>query len=83
MSRPLLTLVSALIVVVTCLVDYVTLPTYTLLTLKTLEGAGSGGPSLLFRASNSDIVRHYADHAPFPHASVFSNDVFQLGLIDR
>ncbi|KAF9087588.1 hypothetical protein BGX29_000751 [Mortierella sp. GBA35] len=47
-----------------------------------LEGGGSGGPSLLFRASNSDIVRHYADHAPFPHASVFSNDVFQLGLIN-
>ncbi|KAG0364815.1 hypothetical protein BGX24_004440 [Mortierella sp. AD032] len=47
-----------------------------------LEGGGSGGPSLLFRASNSDIVRHYADYAPFPHASVFSNDVFQLGLID-
>ncbi|KAF9122710.1 hypothetical protein BGW39_009553 [Mortierella sp. 14UC] len=47
-----------------------------------LEGAGSGGPSLLFRASNSDIVRHYAEYAPFPHASVFSNDVFQLGLID-
>ncbi|KAK3819202.1 MAG: hypothetical protein JOS17DRAFT_756490 [Linnemannia elongata] len=47
-----------------------------------LEGAGSGGPSLLFRASNSDIVRQYADYAPFPHASVFSNDVFQLGLID-
>ncbi|KAF8935687.1 hypothetical protein BGZ47_009798 [Haplosporangium gracile] len=45
-------------------------------------GAGSGGPSLLFRASNSDIVRQYADYAPFPHASVFSNDVFQLGLID-
>ncbi|KAF9144099.1 hypothetical protein BG015_000204 [Linnemannia schmuckeri] len=47
-----------------------------------LEGAGSGGPSLLFRASNSDIVRQYAEYAPFPHASVFSSDVFQLGLIE-
>ncbi|KAG0281633.1 hypothetical protein BGZ96_001063 [Linnemannia gamsii] len=47
-----------------------------------LEGAGSGGPSLLFRASNSDIVRQYAGNAPFPHASVFSNDIFQLGLIN-
>ncbi|KAF9920727.1 hypothetical protein FBU30_009357 [Linnemannia zychae] len=46
-----------------------------------LEGAGSGGPSLLFRASNSDIIRQYSDNAPFPHASVFSNDIFQLGLV--
>ncbi|KAF9194938.1 hypothetical protein BGZ50_005404 [Haplosporangium sp. Z 11] len=47
-----------------------------------LEGGGSGGPSLLFRASNYDIISHYADNAPFPHASVFANDVFQLGLIN-
>ncbi|GJJ76180.1 hypothetical protein EMPS_08539 [Entomortierella parvispora] len=47
-----------------------------------LEGGGSGGPSLLFRASNYDIVRQYADHAPFPHASVFSSDLFSLGLLN-
>ncbi|KAG0236916.1 hypothetical protein BGX31_003772 [Mortierella sp. GBA43] len=46
-----------------------------------LEGGGSGGPSLLFRATDHDIIRHYADYAPFPHASVFANDVFQLDLI--
>ncbi|KAG0361420.1 hypothetical protein BGZ54_009099 [Gamsiella multidivaricata] len=46
-----------------------------------LEGGGSGGPSLLFRATDSDIIRYYAESAPFPHASVFSNDVFQLNLI--
>ncbi|KAI8597502.1 hypothetical protein EDD21DRAFT_436902 [Dissophora ornata] len=47
-----------------------------------MEGAGSGGPSLLFRATNHDIIRHYAENAPFPHASVFANDVFQLGLLN-
>ncbi|KAF9104710.1 hypothetical protein BGX27_009980 [Mortierella sp. AM989] len=47
-----------------------------------LEGGGSGGPSLLFRATNHDIIRHYVDNAPFPHASVFINDVFQFGLIN-
>ncbi|KAG0042509.1 hypothetical protein BGZ83_000385 [Gryganskiella cystojenkinii] len=46
-----------------------------------LEGGGAGGPSLLFRGSNSDIVRQYADHAPFPHASVFASDAFSLGLL--
>ncbi|KAF9947806.1 hypothetical protein BGZ72_010250 [Mortierella alpina] len=47
-----------------------------------LEGGGSGGPSLLFRASDYDIIRHYADNAPYPHASVFVNDLFPLGIID-
>ncbi|KAF9438101.1 hypothetical protein BGZ76_009794 [Entomortierella beljakovae] len=47
-----------------------------------LEGGGSGGPSLLFRGTDYDIIRHYADNAPFPHASVFVNDVFKFGLIN-
>ncbi|KAF9205769.1 hypothetical protein BGZ49_003526, partial [Haplosporangium sp. Z 27] len=47
-----------------------------------LEGGGSGGPSLLFRASNHDIIRHYVENAPFPHASVFINDMFQFELIN-
>ncbi|KAF9353064.1 hypothetical protein BGX26_009142 [Mortierella sp. AD094] len=47
-----------------------------------LEGGGSGGPSLLFRATDHDIIRHYVENAPFPHASVFINDVFQFGLIN-
>lgn len=51
--------------------------------VRTTEGGGSGGPSLLFRASNYDIVRQYADHAPFPHASVFASDAFGLGLLRR
>ncbi|CAO3566324.1 unnamed protein product [Mortierella alpina] len=46
-----------------------------------LEGAGSGGPSLLFRGSNYDIIRHYADNAPYPHASVFAHDLFPLRII--
>ncbi|KAF9988257.1 hypothetical protein BGZ75_009738 [Mortierella antarctica] len=46
-----------------------------------LEGAGSGGPSLLFRGSNYDVIRHYADNAPYPHASVFANDLFPLRII--
>ncbi|ORZ24913.1 hypothetical protein BCR41DRAFT_236373 [Lobosporangium transversale] len=46
-----------------------------------LEGAGSGGPSLLFRATNHDIVRHYAENAPYPHASVFTNDMFKFGFV--
>ncbi|KAF9974958.1 hypothetical protein BGZ73_001546 [Actinomortierella ambigua] len=47
-----------------------------------LEGGGSGGPSLLFRASAYDIVRYYAHNAPYPHASVFANDLFDTGIID-
>ncbi|KAF9945135.1 hypothetical protein BGZ70_004018 [Mortierella alpina] len=46
-----------------------------------LEGAGSGGPSLLFRGSNYDIIRHYADNAPHPHASVFAHDLFPPRII--
>ncbi|KAF8983571.1 hypothetical protein BGZ52_000723 [Haplosporangium bisporale] len=46
-----------------------------------LEGAGSGGPSLLFRASDPNIVRHYADNAPYPHASAFANSAFDARLI--
>ena len=64
-----------------------TLSFFTLLVLYYVvahaEGGGSGGPSLLFRASNYDIVRQYADHAPFPHASVFASDAFGLGLLNR
>ncbi|KAI1318765.1 hypothetical protein EDD11_005836 [Mortierella claussenii] len=48
-----------------------------------LEGAASGGPSLLFRAANHDIIRFYAENAPFPHASVFSNDLFKSEIVAR
>ncbi|KAG0256640.1 hypothetical protein DFQ27_005628 [Actinomortierella ambigua] len=47
-----------------------------------LEGAGSGGPSVVFQASGHDIVRHYALNAPYPHASVVANDLFNAGVID-
>ncbi|KAG0003136.1 hypothetical protein BGZ65_001992 [Modicella reniformis] len=47
-----------------------------------LEGGGSGGPSLLFRATHHNIIHYYAKNAPFPHASVFANDVFRLHLIN-
>ncbi|KAG0335660.1 hypothetical protein BG004_008361 [Podila humilis] len=44
-----------------------------------LEGAGSGGPSLLFRASDYSVIRHYSDNAPYPHASVLINSAFEAG----
>ncbi|KAF9418668.1 hypothetical protein BGZ94_009620 [Podila epigama] len=46
-----------------------------------LEGAGSGGPSLLFRASDYNIIRYYSDNAPYPHASVLANSAFDARLI--
>ncbi|KAG0055598.1 hypothetical protein BGZ83_008032 [Gryganskiella cystojenkinii] len=46
-----------------------------------LEGAGAGGRALLFRASNKALVKHYSHIGNSPHANVFGNDIFKLGLI--
>ncbi|KAG0224132.1 hypothetical protein BGW42_005310 [Actinomortierella wolfii] len=46
-----------------------------------LEGAGAGGRALLFRASNRDLVGFYSKVGNSPHANVFGNDIFSLGLI--
>ncbi|KAJ3412575.1 Endoplasmic reticulum metallopeptidase 1 [Chytridiales sp. JEL 0842] len=45
-----------------------------------LEGSGSGGRALLFRASNGQLIKKYGS-VPSPHASVLGNDVFKLGLV--
>ncbi|KAG0345472.1 hypothetical protein BG004_003686 [Podila humilis] len=46
-----------------------------------LEGAGAGGRALLFRSSNKALAAHYSKIGNSPHANVFGNDVFRLGLI--
>ncbi|KAG0220198.1 hypothetical protein BGX33_005558 [Mortierella sp. NVP41] len=46
-----------------------------------LEGAGAGGRALLFRASNRALAQAYSKVGNSPHANVFGNDVFNLGLI--
>ncbi|KAF9925846.1 hypothetical protein BGZ65_007538, partial [Modicella reniformis] len=46
-----------------------------------LEGAGAGGRSFLFRASNLALAKFYRKVGNSPHANVFGNDIFNLGLI--
>ncbi|KAF9102164.1 hypothetical protein BGX27_011137 [Mortierella sp. AM989] len=46
-----------------------------------LEGAGAGGRALLFRSSNKALAKFYSKVGNSPHANVFGNDVFKLGLI--
>ncbi|KAF9928060.1 hypothetical protein FBU30_002660 [Linnemannia zychae] len=46
-----------------------------------LEGAGAGGRALLFRASNQALAKAYSKVGNSPHANVFGNDIFKLGLI--
>ncbi|KAF9147359.1 hypothetical protein BG015_011017 [Linnemannia schmuckeri] len=46
-----------------------------------LEGAGAGGRALLFRASNQALAQAYSKVGNSPHANVFGNDIFKLGLI--
>jgi Zn-dependent M28 family amino/carboxypeptidase len=50
---------------------------------KRVEGAGAGGRSFLFRASNLALVKFYSKVGNSPHANVFGNDIFKLGLIKR
>ncbi|KAF9195642.1 hypothetical protein BGZ50_004040 [Haplosporangium sp. Z 11] len=46
-----------------------------------LEGAGAGGRALLFRATNQALAGYYSKVGNSPHANVFGNDVFKIGLI--
>ncbi|KAG0298267.1 hypothetical protein BGZ96_001233 [Linnemannia gamsii] len=46
-----------------------------------LEGAGAGGRALLFRSSNQALAQAYSKVGNSPHANVFGNDIFKLGLI--
>ncbi|KAG0302835.1 hypothetical protein BGZ98_007191 [Dissophora globulifera] len=46
-----------------------------------LEGAGAGGRALLFRSSNKALANFYSRFGNSPHANVFGNDIFKLGLI--
>ncbi|OLY77610.1 Vacuolar membrane protease [Smittium mucronatum] len=53
-----------------------------------MEGAGAGGPAMVFRASNYDLIREYGKRQPNslskwnPNCNVFANDAFKLGLIN-
>ncbi|PVV04186.1 hypothetical protein BB560_001321 [Smittium megazygosporum] len=53
-----------------------------------IEGAGAGGSALVFRSSNYDVVKHFSQNKGSyvskwrPHANVFANDAFKLGLIN-
>ncbi|KAF9162291.1 hypothetical protein DFQ26_003682 [Actinomortierella ambigua] len=46
-----------------------------------LEGAGAGGRALLFRSSNQALAGYYSKVGNSPHANVFGNDIFSVGLI--
>ncbi|TPX58348.1 hypothetical protein PhCBS80983_g03158 [Powellomyces hirtus] len=45
-----------------------------------LEGTGAAGAtrSLLFRTNSYDMVRAFADAAPYPHASVLADDLMSI-----
>ena len=45
-----------------------------------LEGAGSGGPALLFRATDHAVAKHYGA-SPYPRVTTLGNDFFSIGLI--
>ncbi|KAF9972610.1 hypothetical protein BGZ73_004235 [Actinomortierella ambigua] len=45
------------------------------------DGAGAGGRALLFRSSNRALAGYYNKVGNSPHANVFGNDIFSLGLI--
>ncbi|PMD20349.1 putative zinc metalloprotease [Hyaloscypha hepaticicola] len=45
-----------------------------------LEGAGGGGKSMMFRATDTEVIRAYAT-ARHPFGTVVSNDGFALGVV--
>jgi hypothetical protein len=55
----------------------------TAITANFVEGAGAGGRAFLFRASNLALAKFYSKVGNSPHANVFGNDIFKLGLIKR
>ena len=48
-----------------------------------LEAAGAGGKEILFQAGpgNEWILEAYLNSAPYPHASIFGQEIFQNNLI--
>ncbi|KAI9332192.1 hypothetical protein BDR26DRAFT_1010613 [Obelidium mucronatum] len=46
-----------------------------------LEGGGSAGPAMLFRASDLTMLSTYARNALQPYSNVLGNDVMNLGLV--
>ncbi|KAJ3019662.1 UNVERIFIED_CONTAM: Endoplasmic reticulum metallopeptidase 1 [Siphonaria sp. JEL0065] len=46
-----------------------------------LEGGGSAGPAILFRASDKTMLNTYAKKALQPYSNVIGNDVMNLGLV--
>ncbi|KAI9794562.1 MAG: hypothetical protein M1816_004449 [Peltula sp. TS41687] len=49
-------------------------------TFLNLEGAGAGGRATLFRSTDMEVTRFYAN-SPYPFGSVLSADGFKRGLI--
>ncbi|KAI9312556.1 hypothetical protein DFJ73DRAFT_936517, partial [Zopfochytrium polystomum] len=46
-----------------------------------IDGAGSGGPAMVFRSSDLRMVGAFGRLAPFPHANVVGNDMFKTRLV--
>ncbi|KAG8821246.1 hypothetical protein FRC19_008077, partial [Serendipita sp. 401] len=49
-------------------------------TFLNIEGAGSGGRPILFRASSAELVKAFR-HTDRPHGTITSSDAFSLGLV--
>lgn len=46
-----------------------------------LEAAGAGGRELLFQTGSDELALAYAHGAPYPHASIIGQEVFQSGVL--
>lgn len=46
-----------------------------------LEGAGSGGPEIMFQSTSAALIHAYTASAPYPHGSVLGEELFATGAI--
>eukprot|EP01102_Stenamoeba_stenopodia_P015501 TRINITY_DN528_c0_g1_i1.p1 TRINITY_DN528_c0_g1~~TRINITY_DN528_c0_g1_i1.p1 ORF type:complete len:897 (-),score=141.06 TRINITY_DN528_c0_g1_i1:204-2894(-) len=46
-----------------------------------LEGAGSGGPEIMFQSTSGALAYAYTAAAPYPHGSVLGEELFASGAI--